>query len=51
MLRNAECGAIIQVIGAGSERVFDLLMGGDVAPRKEFISRSAAGLDRSRLGL
>ncbi|MEV6425941.1 DNA topoisomerase IV subunit B [Streptomyces sp. NPDC051662] len=34
-----------------AERVFDLLMGNDVAPRKEFISRSAAGLDRSRLDL
>ncbi|MFE5136779.1 type IIA DNA topoisomerase subunit B [Streptomyces fagopyri] len=32
-----------------SEQVFDLLMGNDVAPRKEFISRSAATLDRSRI--
>ncbi|MEO3751851.1 DNA topoisomerase IV subunit B [Streptomyces sp. B6B3] len=32
-----------------AERVFDLLMGNDVAPRKEFISRSAATLDRSRI--
>ncbi|WP_165953813.1 hypothetical protein [Streptomyces sp. 8K308] len=33
-----------------AEQVFDLLMGND-APREEFISRSAAGLDRSRLDL
>jgi DNA gyrase subunit B len=32
-----------------SERVFDLLMGNDVAPRKEFIVDSAALLDRSRI--
>ncbi|QOV35058.1 type IIA DNA topoisomerase subunit B [Streptomyces ferrugineus] len=32
-----------------AERVFDLLMGNDVAPRKEFISNSAATLDRSRI--
>jgi DNA gyrase subunit B len=32
-----------------AERVFDLLMGNDVAPRKEFISSSAATLDRSRI--
>ncbi|MFY1679171.1 MULTISPECIES: DNA gyrase/topoisomerase IV subunit B [unclassified Streptomyces] len=32
-----------------AERVFDLLMGNDVAPRKEFISGSAATLDRSRI--
>ncbi|MFF3850409.1 type IIA DNA topoisomerase subunit B [Streptomyces sp. NPDC002328] len=32
-----------------SEQVFDLLMGNDVAPRKEFISSSAATLDRSRI--
>jgi len=30
-------------------RVFELLMGNDVAPRKEFIVGSAAGLDRSRI--
>ncbi|MFE2040977.1 type IIA DNA topoisomerase subunit B [Streptomyces sp. NPDC059477] len=33
----------------GAEGVFDLLMGNDVAPRKEFISSSAATLDRSRI--
>ncbi|MEW2403587.1 DNA topoisomerase IV subunit B [Streptomyces sp. NPDC046862] len=33
----------------GAEQVFDLLMGNDVAPRKEFISSSAATLDRSRI--
>jgi DNA gyrase subunit B len=32
-----------------AERVFDLLMGNDVAPRKEFIVYSAAVLDRSRI--
>ncbi|WP_232110135.1 DNA gyrase/topoisomerase IV subunit B [Streptomyces buecherae] len=32
-----------------AERVFDLLMGNDVAPRKEFIAGSAATLDRSRI--
>ncbi|WP_030381631.1 MULTISPECIES: DNA gyrase/topoisomerase IV subunit B [unclassified Streptomyces] len=32
-----------------AETVFDLLMGNDVAPRKEFISSSAATLDRSRI--
>jgi DNA gyrase subunit B len=32
-----------------SEKVFDLLMGSDVAPRKEFIVNSAGTLDRSRI--
>ncbi|OON75135.1 DNA gyrase/topoisomerase IV subunit B [Streptomyces tsukubensis] len=32
-----------------AEQVFDLLMGNDVAPRKEFITGSAATLDRSRI--
>ncbi|MET8248417.1 DNA topoisomerase IV subunit B [Streptomyces sp. NPDC005202] len=32
-----------------AEQVFDLLMGNDVAPRKEFIASSAATLDRSRI--
>ncbi|MFD6435645.1 type IIA DNA topoisomerase subunit B [Streptomyces venezuelae] len=32
-----------------AEGVFDLLMGNDVAPRKEFIADSAATLDRSRI--
>ena len=32
-----------------AEQVFDLLMGNDVAPRKEFISSSTATLDRSRI--
>ncbi|MFJ2115765.1 MULTISPECIES: type IIA DNA topoisomerase subunit B [unclassified Streptomyces] len=32
-----------------SEQVFDLLMGNEVAPRKEFITSSAATLDRSRI--
>ncbi|WP_037572035.1 DNA gyrase/topoisomerase IV subunit B [Phaeacidiphilus oryzae] len=34
-----------------AERVFDLLMGNDVAPRKEFIVNSAATLDRSRIDI
>jgi DNA gyrase subunit B len=33
----------------GAERAFELLMGNDVAPRKEFIVDSAALLDRSRI--
>ncbi len=32
-----------------AERAFDLLMGNEVAPRKEFISNAAATLDRSRI--
>ncbi|MFF4018749.1 type IIA DNA topoisomerase subunit B [Streptomyces sp. NPDC001843] len=34
-----------------AEGVFDLLMGNDVAPRKEFITGSAATLDRSRIDI
>ncbi|WP_369211224.1 DNA gyrase/topoisomerase IV subunit B [Streptomyces flavofungini] len=34
-----------------AEGVFDLLMGNDVAPRKEFITTSAATLDRSRIDI
>ncbi len=34
---------------AGAEAVFDLLMGSEVAPRKEFIVEGAANLDRSRI--
>ncbi len=32
-----------------AERVFDLLMGSDVAPRKDFIIESAAQMDRERI--
>ncbi len=32
-----------------AERVFELLMGSDVAPRKDFIVEGAAGLDRDRI--
>ncbi len=32
-----------------AEAVFDLLMGNDVAPRKDFIVESAAALDRARI--
>jgi DNA gyrase subunit B len=35
--------------GAAAEQVFELLMGGEVAPRKEFIVDGAAGLDRARI--
>ncbi len=34
---------------AGAESMFELLMGGEVAPRKEFIVEGAGGLDRSRI--
>jgi DNA gyrase subunit B len=34
---------------ASAESMFELLMGGDVAPRKEFIVEGAGGLDRSRI--
>jgi DNA gyrase subunit B len=34
---------------AAAEAMFDLLMGGDVGPRKEFIVEGAGGLDRSRI--
>jgi DNA gyrase subunit B len=33
----------------GAEKTFDLLMGSDVAPRREFIVNSAATLDQSRI--
>jgi len=32
-----------------AERIFDLLMGNDVAPRKDFIIDAAAALDRARI--
>ncbi len=32
-----------------AERVFELLMGSDVAPRKEFIVAGAAELDHARI--
>lgn len=34
-----------------AEKAFDLLMGNEVAPRKEFITTSAATLDRSRIDI
>ena len=34
---------------AAAESMFELLMGNDVAPRKEFIVSGAAGIDRSRI--
>ena len=36
---------------AAAERVFDLLMGNDVAPRKDFIVDGAARLDRERIDI
>jgi DNA gyrase subunit B len=35
--------------GEAAEKAFDLLMGNDVAPRREFIISSAAVMDRSRI--
>ena len=35
--------------GEAAERAFDLMMGNDVGPRREFIINSAAVLDRSRI--
>jgi DNA gyrase subunit B len=32
-----------------SERVFELLMGNEVAPRRDFIVRGSAQLDRERI--
>ncbi len=32
-----------------ASRVFELLMGSEVAPRKEFIVAGSAGLDRDRI--
>jgi DNA gyrase subunit B len=34
---------------AGAERAFELLMGTDVAPRREYITDAAGALDRSRI--
>ena len=34
---------------AAAERIFDLLMGNEVAPRKDFLVSSAAALDRARI--
>jgi DNA gyrase subunit B len=34
---------------SSADNVFNLLMGNDVAPRKEFIIKGAAELDRSRI--
>ena len=35
--------------GAVADRVFELLMGNDVAPRKDFIIAGAEKLDRGRI--
>jgi DNA gyrase subunit B len=34
---------------AGAEAVFELLMGADVGPRRDFIVAGAAELDRARI--
>jgi DNA gyrase subunit B len=34
---------------AAAEGVFELLMGNDVAPRKEFIIDGSRGIDRDRI--
>jgi DNA gyrase subunit B len=34
---------------AGAETAFELLMGNEVAPRKEFIIEGSKDLDRSRI--
>jgi DNA gyrase subunit B len=34
---------------AAAERTFELLMGNDVAPRKEFIIEGSSGLNRDRI--
>jgi DNA gyrase subunit B len=34
---------------AAAQRVFELLMGNEVAPRKDFIIEGAARLDRERI--
>ncbi|MGF1427455.1 DNA gyrase/topoisomerase IV subunit B [Kitasatospora sp. LaBMicrA B282] len=44
MLRRINLGDL-----EAAEQVFDLLMGNDVAPRKEFIVDSGATMDRSRI--
>ena len=36
---------------SAAEAMFDLLMGGDVGPRKEFIVEGASALDRSRIDM
>jgi DNA gyrase subunit B len=43
-LRRITVGEVEQARG-----VFEMLMGSDVAPRKEFITAGAAGLDRARI--
>ncbi len=47
-LRRVTLGEAEEAVLA-AERMFDLLMGNDVAPRKDFIIESAANLDRDRI--
>ena len=43
------CAGSLSATREGAERVFDLLMGSDVAPRKDFLVAGAGGLDRDRI--
>ena len=47
-LRRVTLGEAEEAVLA-AERMFDLLMGNDVAPRKDFIIESASALDRDRI--
>ena len=47
-LRRVTLGEAEEAVAA-AERMFDLLMGNDVAPRKDFIIESAGNLDRDRI--
>ncbi len=48
-IRHRTLRRITLADAAAAERVFDLLMGSDVAPRKEFIVERAHTLDRDRI--
>src|SRR5690606_16054979 len=47
--RHRRLRRITAADAAAAEKVFELLMGNDVAPRKEFIIAGAAELDRARI--
>jgi DNA gyrase subunit B len=47
--RHRRLRRIAAADAAAAEGVFELLMGNDVAPRKEFIVAGAAELDRARI--
>ena len=48
-LRRVRLAEAASAEAASAEAMFELLMGGEVAPRKEFIVEGAAELDRSRI--